>query len=87
MAVWCLRNEEKMQLADGGSRGSWYPAQKFSLEKKIFDMVSANFNFTINLIATYRNRLAEKYYSATWEAESAGKNFFLQKIDIQDFGW
>ena len=76
-----------MQLADAGSRGPWFPAQEFSLEQKVIDMVKANFNFTINLMATNRNRLAEKYYSAAWEAESVGKNLFLRKIDIQDFGW
>ena len=59
-AVWCSRNEEEMQLADAGSRGPWFPAQEFSLEQNIVDMVKANFNFTIDLIATYRNRLAEK---------------------------
>ena len=83
-AVWCSRNEEELQLADAGSRGPQFPAQEFSLEQKVIDMVKANFNFTINLMATYKNRLTEKYYSAAWEAESAGKNFFLQKIDTQD---
>ena len=50
-AVWCSKNEEKMQLADAGSRGPWFPAQEFSLEQNIIDMVKANFNFTINLMA------------------------------------
>ena len=50
-------------------------------------MVRANFNFTIYLMATYKNRLTEKYFSVAWEAESARKNFFLQKIDKQEFGW
>ena len=86
-AVWCSRNEEEMQLVDAGSRGPWFPAQEFSLEQKVIDMVRTNFNFTIDLVAAYKNRLADKYYSAPWEAESAGKNFFLQKIDTKDFGW
>ena len=60
---------------------------RFFLEQKMIDMVKANFNFTMDLMATYKNRLAEKYYSSTWEAESAGKNFFLQKVDTQDFRW
>ena len=81
------RNEEEMQLADAGSRGPWFPAKEFLLEQHLMNMVRANFNFTMDLMATYKNRLTEKYFSAVWEAKSAGKNFFLQKIENQEFGW
>ena len=76
-AVWCSRNEEEMQLGDAGSRGPCFPAQELSLGQNIVNMVKGNFNFTIDLMATYRNKLPEKYYSAAWEAESAGKNFWI----------
>ena len=41
-------------------------------------MVRANFNFTVDLMAINKNRLTEEYFSAAWEAESEGNNFFLQ---------
>ena len=78
-AVWCLRNEEEMQLADAGSRGPWFPAQEFSMEQKIIDKVKANFNFTINLMATYKNRLTEKYFSAARKWKVLGRTSLCKK--------
>ena len=70
-AVWMSRNEEEMQLADAGSRGPWFPAQEFTLETYLIDMVRTNINLTLDLMATSKNRLTEKYFSAAWKAESA----------------
>ena len=78
-AVWMSRNEEEMQLADAGSRGPWFPAQEFLLKLHLIDMVRANINFTVDLIATYKNRLTEKYFPVAWEAKSAGMKFFFAK--------
>ena len=78
-AVWMSRNTEEMKLADTVSRGPWFPAQEFLLEKHLMEIMRANFDLTLDWIATSKNRVTEKYFSAVWEVESMGKNFFLQK--------
>ena len=62
--VWLSWNEAEMQLANAGSRGPWFSAQEFLLEQHLIEMVRANFNFTVDLMATYKNRLTNKYFSA-----------------------
>ena len=86
-AQWMSREEEEMKRADAGSRGPWFPAQEFTLEEPIMQMILANFNLMIDLFASLKNRVTPRYFSAAWECESLGQNFFKQRISRQDFCW
>ena len=50
-------------------------------------LIKANFRLTINFFATFKNKVTPRYYSAAWECESLGQNFFKQKVNREDFGW
>ena len=79
------REEDEMKLADAGSWDPWFPAQEFLLEEPVMAMLQANFNFTLDLFASYKNRITKKYFSAAFECESAEQNFFKQKISPAEF--
>ena len=51
------------------------------------DLVKSNFNLTLDLFATFKNRVTEKYFSAAFEIESQGQNFFMQAIGTSEFVW
>ena len=58
-ARWMSHNEDQMQHADAGSRGPWFPAQKFLLEKPIIDLIKANFSLTLDFFATFKNKVTD----------------------------
>ena len=63
-ARWISREDEEMKLADSGSRGPWFPAQEISLKEPIMAMIKANFNLTLDLFASFKNRVTLRYFSA-----------------------
>ena len=79
-------NTDEMRLADAGSRGPWFPAQEFLLEKPIMDLIKSNLNLTLDFFATFMNKVTDKYFSAAWEIESEGQSFFMQDIKRSQMG-
>ena len=79
-------NTDEMRLADVGSKGLWFPAQEFLLEKPIMDLIKSNFNLTLDFFARFKNKVTERYFSAAWEIESEGQNFFMQVIKRSEMG-
>ena len=45
------------------------------------------YDFTLDCFATRLNRVCERYFSAAFELEAAGTNFFRQEISSDDFVW
>ena len=52
-----------------------------------FKTIIPRYCFTLDSFATAKNRICVKYFSAAYELEAVGTNFFRQTIDADEFCW
>ena len=68
-----------MELMDHGSKQPFLPEEEFSLGfDDYFSLVSKFGIFDLDLMASYYNRKAPRYYSKCFKVNSAGINIFKQ---------
>ena len=86
-AKWISREDPERQIADAGSRGPWFPAQEFSLDASTMAMVLANYNITLDVMASHQNNVVARYFSLAFKPEALGRNSFEQSIGTGEFLW
>ena len=75
------KEEIEMKIVVTGSRGLWYSAQEFSIEDSVMMMVTTNYILTLDLMASFRNRVVLRYFSAAFKTESLGQNIFNRRLE------
>ena len=76
-----------MKIADLGSRGVWFPAQKMSLDVATMANIMGNYMFSLDSFASHLNCIVPRYYSQAFEPKAVGRNFFEQEVNLAEFIW
>ena len=77
---WKRRSELEMVDADEGSRGPWSEREEFTVDAATRELIREKFLPELDGMATWRNRITERYYSLAREEEAEGKNLFAQRL-------
>ena len=64
-----------MKIADTGSRGPWFPTQEISLDAATMRIVQANYSFSLDTMASFRNNVVYMFISLAFEPEALAQNF------------
>ena len=74
-------------MADLGSRGPWLMVNEFQLDFQSYSWIFTRYAFSVDSVASFRNRMCEKYFSAGFKFGAAGMYFDAQKLDLGDLYW
>ena len=85
--MWLSRDAPEMIIADNGSRGPWFPVQEFLLHKRSWEMIEANYTFTLDCLASHKNAVCKRFFSLAYEPEAEAQDFFQQRISRREFCW
>ena len=77
---WKRRSELEMVDADEGSRGPWSEREEFTVDAATRELIREKFLPELDGMATWQNRITERYYSLAREEEAEGKNLFAQRL-------
>ena len=64
LVVWKRRCEEEMVREDLGLLGPWLVAEDFQLDFNSYSWVFSKYFFTCDAMASFKNKMCVKYYSA-----------------------
>ena len=81
--VWQRRDSDLMVRMDQGSRGPWGYHDEFTLDWETSQNVLQR-GITLDGFASFNNRLCQRYFSRSFEVESAGTDFFQQSIGLSE---
>ena len=84
---WKSREEEMMVAVDLGLRGPWLLLEDFTLDAATFSFIFNLYNFTIDAMASYKTHCCVRYFSASYELEAIGTDFFSQRLSGDEFYW
>ena len=77
---WKRRSEEEMVDADEGSRGPWSEREEFTVDAATRAVIRKKFLQELDCMATWQNRITERYFSLAREEEAEGKNLLAKKL-------
>ena len=81
--LWQPRDTPLMQLVDRGSRGPWPIYDDFTVDPKTKKLL-VDRGINLDGFASFHNSLCSRFYSLGFQVESAGTDFFLQRLSPSD---